>query len=60
MATQEGYQRVKDWSNTRRVCQNNPKATLRWTSEKEDRYQRMVNDCRTGPVIWVGTENQVV
>mmetsp|Transcript_4402 Transcript_4402/g.12707 ORF Transcript_4402/g.12707 Transcript_4402/m.12707 type:complete len:411 (+) Transcript_4402:305-1537(+) len=57
IALQEGLGKAREIFKTRRVCQD-PRSSVGWTEEDEDRWKMALERCRQGHVLWIGSAKQ--
>lgn len=50
---QSGLAKAKESAKQRKVCMD-PRSSLGWTTKQDEDYQRLVNECRSGLVFWIG------
>lgn len=53
---QEGYKEANTLSNLRKA-RRNPKTTVAWTGEDEEKWIKVMNTARVGTCFWVGTSH---
>ena len=53
---QPGFKAAQDLNENRRA-RRNPKATMTWTEDDEERFEEAIQNCQTGHLLWVGTNN---
>ena len=56
VSIQQGYHNAKQVYNQKQACLD-PRATVPWSLEKENDFQRVLETSRNGMVYWVGASN---
>lgn len=53
VSIQSSYAKTVEESKKRKVFMD-PRSSLGWSAQQEEAFQRLVNDCRSGTVFWIG------